>query len=151
MKKKFFVVIAIIVVLVILLTPVRMNLKDGGSVRYKAFAIWLRLFPIRLISGYSSFIPSVFVIGLFNAQPKRYSCILFPDCSTFFLNCSASSSDTLNLICISLLLWDIFMHPFHLRIGKVHCCPTGICYRCFIGIYPNSTYPISPFPQWSNL
>ena len=33
---KFFVVIAIIVVLVILLTPVRMNLKDGGSVRYKA-------------------------------------------------------------------------------------------------------------------
>ena len=36
MKKKYFVVIAIIVVLVILLTPVRMNLKDGGSVRYKA-------------------------------------------------------------------------------------------------------------------
>ena len=36
MKKKFFVVIAIIVVLVILLTPVRMNLKDGGSVSYKA-------------------------------------------------------------------------------------------------------------------
>ena len=34
MKKKLFVVIAIIVV--ILLTPVRMNLKDGGSVRYKA-------------------------------------------------------------------------------------------------------------------
>ena len=34
MKKKFFVVIAIIAV--ILLTPVRMNLKDGGSVRYKA-------------------------------------------------------------------------------------------------------------------
>ena len=34
MKKKFFVVIAIIVV--ILLTPVRMNLKDGGSVSYKA-------------------------------------------------------------------------------------------------------------------
>ena len=34
MKKKFFVVIAII--FIILLTPVRMNLKDGGSVRYKA-------------------------------------------------------------------------------------------------------------------
>ena len=34
MKKKFFVVIAIIAV--ILLTPVRMNLKDGGSVMYKA-------------------------------------------------------------------------------------------------------------------
>ena len=34
MKKKFFVAIAIIVV--ILLTPVRMNLKDGGSVSYKA-------------------------------------------------------------------------------------------------------------------
>lgn len=41
MKKKFFVVIAIIVVLVILLTPVRMNLKDGGSVRYKAFDVRL--------------------------------------------------------------------------------------------------------------
>ena len=26
------------------------------------------------------------------------------------------------------------MHPFHLRIGKVHCCPTGICYRCFIAV-----------------
>ena len=39
MKKKFFVVIAIIVVLVILLTPVRMNLKDGGSVRYKAYGL----------------------------------------------------------------------------------------------------------------
>ena len=36
MKKKSFVVIAIIVVLVILLIPVRMNLKDGGSVRYKS-------------------------------------------------------------------------------------------------------------------
>ena len=36
MKMIFFVVIAIIVVLVILLTPVRMNLTDGGSVRYKA-------------------------------------------------------------------------------------------------------------------
>ena len=36
MKKKFSVVIVIIVVLVILLTPVRMNLKDGGNVRYKA-------------------------------------------------------------------------------------------------------------------
>ena len=34
MKKKFFVVIAII--FIILLTPVRMNLKDGGSVSYKA-------------------------------------------------------------------------------------------------------------------
>ena len=34
MKKKFFMVIAIIAV--ILLTPVRMNLKDGGSVSYKA-------------------------------------------------------------------------------------------------------------------
>ena len=36
MKKKTFVVIAMIVVLVILLTPIRMNLKDGGSVRYKS-------------------------------------------------------------------------------------------------------------------
>ena len=40
MKKKFFVVSAIIVVLVILLTPVRMNLKDGGSVRYKACLLY---------------------------------------------------------------------------------------------------------------
>ena len=36
MKKKTFVIIATIVVLVILLVPVRMNLKDGGSVRYKS-------------------------------------------------------------------------------------------------------------------
>ena len=35
MKKKIFAVI-VIVVLVILLTPIRMNLKDGGSVRYKS-------------------------------------------------------------------------------------------------------------------
>lgn len=36
MKKKTLAVTAIIVVLVILLTPIRMNLKDGGSVRYKS-------------------------------------------------------------------------------------------------------------------
>ena len=36
MKKKPLAVTAIIVVLVILLTPIRMNLKDGGSVRYKS-------------------------------------------------------------------------------------------------------------------
>lgn len=36
MKKRFFAVIAIVIVLVILLTPIRMNLKDGGSVRYKS-------------------------------------------------------------------------------------------------------------------
>ena len=36
MKKKRFAIIAIIVVLLILLTPIRMNLKDGGSVRYKS-------------------------------------------------------------------------------------------------------------------
>ena len=36
MKKKTSAVIVIIVVLLILLTPIRMNLKDGGSVRYKA-------------------------------------------------------------------------------------------------------------------
>ena len=36
MKKKSFIIIAIIVVLVILLTPIRMNLKDGGSVKYKS-------------------------------------------------------------------------------------------------------------------
>jgi len=35
-KKKTFAVIAIVVVLVILLTPIRMNLKDGGSVRYRS-------------------------------------------------------------------------------------------------------------------
>ena len=35
MKKKAF-VIAAAVVLAILLVPVRMNLKDGGSIRYKA-------------------------------------------------------------------------------------------------------------------
>ena len=37
MKKKTFAVIAVIIVaLVILLTPIRMNLKDGGSVKYKS-------------------------------------------------------------------------------------------------------------------
>ena len=36
MKKKTFAVIAIVVVLVILLIPIRMNLKDGGSVRYRS-------------------------------------------------------------------------------------------------------------------
>lgn len=36
MKKKNIVIIAIIVLLVILLFPIRMNLKDGGSVKYKA-------------------------------------------------------------------------------------------------------------------
>lgn len=35
MKKKIFAVI-VIVVFVILLTPIRMNLKDGGSVKYKS-------------------------------------------------------------------------------------------------------------------
>ncbi|MBP3325161.1 MAG: hypothetical protein J6L77_01920 [Coprococcus sp.] len=36
MKKKRCIVIAIILVLMVLLTPIRINLKDGGSVRYKA-------------------------------------------------------------------------------------------------------------------
>ena len=36
MKKKIFAVIAVVVILVILLTPIRMNLKDGGSVKYKS-------------------------------------------------------------------------------------------------------------------
>ena len=36
MKKKKLYIIAIILVLVILLVPIRMNLKDGGSVRYKS-------------------------------------------------------------------------------------------------------------------
>lgn len=35
MKKKIVAIITIII-LVILLTPIRMNLKDGGSVRYKS-------------------------------------------------------------------------------------------------------------------
>ena len=36
MKKKRFAVVAIIFILIILLFPIRMNLKDGGSVRYKS-------------------------------------------------------------------------------------------------------------------
>ncbi len=36
MKKKKILVVAIILALVLLLTPVRMNLKDGGSVKYQA-------------------------------------------------------------------------------------------------------------------
>lgn len=35
MKKKVKIIIPVVVML-ILLTPIRMNLKDGGSVRYKA-------------------------------------------------------------------------------------------------------------------
>ena len=36
MKKKRFAVVSIIFILIILLFPIRMNLKDGGSVRYKS-------------------------------------------------------------------------------------------------------------------
>lgn len=36
MKKKKLYIIAVILILVILLAPIRMNLKDGGSVRYKS-------------------------------------------------------------------------------------------------------------------
>ncbi len=35
-KKKIVIAIAIIIAMVVLLTPIRMNLKDGGSVRYKS-------------------------------------------------------------------------------------------------------------------
>lgn len=38
MKKKTVAVIIAILVLTALLFPIRMNLKDGGSVRYKALA-----------------------------------------------------------------------------------------------------------------
>ena len=36
MKKRKFIIITVVVALVVLLTPIRMNLKDGGSVRYKS-------------------------------------------------------------------------------------------------------------------
>ena len=36
MKRKTFAILAIIVILLILFTPIRMNLKDGGSVSYKS-------------------------------------------------------------------------------------------------------------------
>ena len=36
MKRKTFAILAIIVILLILLTPIRMNLNDGGSVSYKS-------------------------------------------------------------------------------------------------------------------
>lgn len=36
MKKRNMIIIAIILILLVLLTPIRMNLKDGGSVRYKS-------------------------------------------------------------------------------------------------------------------
>jgi len=36
LKRKKIIIISIILLLVVLLTPVRMNLKDGGSVRYKS-------------------------------------------------------------------------------------------------------------------
>lgn len=36
MKNKKLLIVSAIIVVVILLTPIRMNLKDGGSVRYKS-------------------------------------------------------------------------------------------------------------------
>lgn len=36
MRTKKIAIIATVIVLVVLLTPVRMNLKDGGSVSYKS-------------------------------------------------------------------------------------------------------------------
>ena len=36
LKRKKIIIMAIIFLLVVLLTPIRMNLKDGGSVRYKS-------------------------------------------------------------------------------------------------------------------
>ena len=36
MKKKAIFIIAAVLIMAILLTPVRMRLKDGGSVRYKS-------------------------------------------------------------------------------------------------------------------
>ena len=36
LKKNKLIIIAIILILVILLIPIRMNLKDGGSVMYKS-------------------------------------------------------------------------------------------------------------------
>lgn len=36
MKTKKLAVISAVVVLLVLFTPIRMNLKDGGSVRYKS-------------------------------------------------------------------------------------------------------------------
>lgn len=37
MKKRILMVMAVIVALIILLTPIKMNLEDGGSVVYKSF------------------------------------------------------------------------------------------------------------------
>lgn len=36
LKRKKIIIMAIIFLMVVLLTPIRMNLKDGGSVRYKS-------------------------------------------------------------------------------------------------------------------
>lgn len=36
MKKKATVLIVVVVILIILFMPVRMNMKDGGSVKYKS-------------------------------------------------------------------------------------------------------------------
>lgn len=36
MKKRKLMILSIIIVLAVFLTPIRMNLKDGGSVRYKS-------------------------------------------------------------------------------------------------------------------
>ncbi len=54
MRKKTFLIIAIIVVLLILLTPIRMNLKDGGSVSYKSL-----LYEITKIHQLSPYVDGV--------------------------------------------------------------------------------------------
>lgn len=36
MKKKRFAIIAVIIIVIVLLFPIRINLKDGGSVMYKS-------------------------------------------------------------------------------------------------------------------
>ena len=45
-----------------------------------------------------------FIMGLFRTHERIYSCWLIPDCSTFFLNCSASASEILMFICTFLFL-----------------------------------------------
>ena len=60
-KRKWAVVIAFVLALAVLLTPVRMNLKDGGSVRYKSLAYEVtkihRLSPV--IDGVKPYIDGI--------------------------------------------------------------------------------------------
>lgn len=60
MKKKTFVIALVFVVLLILLTPIRVSLKDGGSVRYKSLVYEVtKIHQLAPVDGVKPFIDGV--------------------------------------------------------------------------------------------